>query len=171
MIARIGSLWVIGEPTGYLERQQSSADAEQRTLLRQQQTIAGTGWAKIQTEDRGNQSVTVEANTTRTFATALDRFAWVNSLSDLNPANHPHPWQADVFLREHHGAAWAEWKMPDAIISIAGLSMVGAVAVSLRYRFTAGGLTPHASGTYEFLLDLDGAPLLDLTGDPLEAAA
>lgn len=130
--------WFVGSPNVNV-RQFAEAMELGVTIQRQQQQIPGAGQELADFEDRGNQRVTIQATTVREFSSAIDRMDFLAQLAPADAADRVHEWQGDVWLREEAGAAFAEWLLADAVVSLAAVDPLGAVALRLRYSVQAGG--------------------------------
>jgi hypothetical protein len=139
--------WFVGHPNVNV-RQFSEAMDLAVNIQRQQQQIPGAGQELADFEDRGNQRVTLQATTTREFASAIERMDFMSRLAPVDPAAGIHEWQGDVIVREEVGSSFAEWRLPNAVLSLAAVDPVGAVTLRLRYVVQAGGFGEAIQGLF-----------------------
>lgn len=157
--------WIIGDPARPEREVVNGVASDSQTLnesiqiSRNQQAVPGAEWEVKSFRDRGNQSVTVEATGHRLFSTQAERQAFIESLCPLDPDAELHRWQGDVWLRiTMPGGTFRESLLPDAVCSLTGTAIEGAVSLRLTYRIQAGGFDDSAvvEGTEAMVLMADG---------------
>lgn len=164
--------WFVGSPNVNVREFAEAMDLAV-TVQRQQQQVAGAGQDTASFLDRGNQRVTIQATTTRTFASAIARMDFLAQLAPADAADRVHEWQGDVWLREEDGANFAEWLLEDAVVSLAAVDPIGAVGLRLRYAIQAGGFGDKQQSVVSdllFRLNLARASL-DVTSAQLASEA
>lgn len=164
--------WFVGSPNVSVREFAEAMDLAV-TVQRQQQQVAGAGQDTANFLDRGNQRVTIQATTTRTFASAIARMDFLAKLAPADAADRVHEWQGDVWLREEDGANFAEWLLEDAVVSLAAVDPIGAVGLRLRYAIQAGGFGDKKQSVVSdllFRLNLQKA-LISITSTQLNTEA
>lgn len=133
--------WLVGDPAKNERTDQSAALTQTVQITRNQQVVTGAEWESKLHYDRQNGSVTIDANTRYEFASEIERMDFIAELAALEAANQKHEWGGDIWLRHVVAAdsTFKEWHLPDAVVSLTGTQLVGAVGLMLTYRVQAGG--------------------------------
>lgn len=156
--------WLIGNPWVY-GRDESTVLTETFAIQRAVQAQAGAAWERKKFFDRRQQSISFECSAKRVFATAFEQLDFIAALAPMEAEDQVHEWSGKVFLRKVAGDYWEEWELPDVVITLAGMQVIGDVGVELRYRVQGPGIKRDStSGLYDWLLDTNGQPLLDENG-------
>jgi hypothetical protein len=103
--------------------------------------------------------VTVEATARREFADEWERHQFLETLAPTDLDEELHRWEGDVWLRfPKADGTFHESLMPDAILSLSGKQLDGAVGVRLTYRIQAPGFDISAAqaGVEKVYLAADG---------------
>lgn len=153
--------WIIGDPAHNERTEGSEALGESLQISRNQQTITGAEWEAKTFYDRGNQSVTVEATARREFADEWERHQFLETLAPTDLDEELHRWEGVVWLRfPKADGTFNESLMPDAILSLSGKQLDGAVGVRLTYRIQAPGfdIASAQAGVEKVFLVADGTP-------------
>lgn len=156
----ISHWWLTGAPDE-VPRRISPALTESPSFPRAQQTAQGSDWAMVIVYDRGNQAVLDEFNVSIAFSSDMERQAFQAKLAPIDPEDALHPWEGDIIKRIEEGGEWREWTIPEAALSLAGVDPHGVIGLRLRYRVRGPGIDTNATtGTYDWLEDTEGRPLL-----------
>ena len=151
--------WIIGDPA-LNERTEASQSLEDRVqITRNQQPVTGAEWEVKTFYDRQNGSVVYEVTGRREFASDWARHEYLMSLAPTDLAEEAHRWEGDVYVRfPNADSTFNESKLPDAVISLAGQVLDGAVGLRLTYRIQAGGfdVAANVSGVEKVALEADG---------------
>jgi hypothetical protein len=122
--------------------------------------------------------VTVEATARREFADEWERHQFLETLAPTDLDEELHRWQGDVWLRfPNADGTFNESLMPDAILSLTGKQLDGAVGVRLTYRIQAPGFDISAAqaGVEKVYLVADGIvvgpPMIDFFGTEVGGVA
>lgn len=139
--------WLVGDPTLNDRTDQSSGMAEQIQVTRNQQVVTGADWETTLGLDRGNQQVTITCSTRRQFDSEQERMDYIAALSATNAAEQLHRWAGSVTVRVDDliSGTYRDYLLPDAVVGLAGMVLVGAVGLTLTYQVRAGGFGARSS--------------------------
>lgn len=139
--------WLVGDPTLNDRTDQSSGMAEQIQVMRNQQVVTGADWETTLGLDRGNQQVTITCSTRRQFDSEQERMDYIAALSATNAAEQLHRWAGSVTVRVDDliSGTYRDYLLPDAVVGLAGMVLVGAVGLTLTYQVRAGGFGARSS--------------------------
>lgn len=137
-------VWFVGEPDVSVRDFPEAMQLVVR-LQRNQQPVPGAGQDSADFYDRGNARLAFEASTSRKFDGPIERMDFFARLAAVAPADQPHAWAGDVWARVEEADEFAEYKLPEAVISLAGVEFEGAVSLRLRYLVQAGGIDYSAA--------------------------
>lgn len=131
--------WFVGDPAVNVRDFAEAMNLVVR-LQRNQQPVPGAGQDSSDFYDRGNQRLAFEASTAKICGTVIERMDEFAKLAALAPGDQPHAWAGDVWARVETAGEFAEYRLPEALISLAGVEFEGAVGLRLRYLVQAGGI-------------------------------
>lgn len=137
--------WLIGNPALNERDEQGQAMNEAIQATRNMQEQTGPEWEAREVFDRKNQRLTLDAAVRYEFATEWDRMDFLSRLANLDETEQEHLWEGDVWLRlDKVGSTtgeFREWKIPDAVVALAGTQIDGTCGLRLTYRIMAGGFS------------------------------
>jgi hypothetical protein len=121
--------------------------AEQIQVTRNQQVVTGADWETTLGLDRGNQQITITCSTRRQFDSEQERMDYIAALSATNAEEQLHRWAGSVTVRVDDliSGTYRDYLLPDAVVGLAGLVLVGAVGLTLTYQVRAGGFGARSS--------------------------
>jgi hypothetical protein len=135
--------WLIGNPARNDRDEMSQALDESIQITRNMQQQQGAEWDASEFFDRANQRLVLDATVRYQFASEWARMDFLSRLGNIDPDEQEHHWEGDIWLRNDlmGGTAgeFREWKIPNAVVALAGTKLDGAVGVRISYRITAGG--------------------------------
>jgi hypothetical protein len=163
MRVRIGEQWIAGHP----EFQPASwSPAEDINFVGLHEVIpqTGAGFVARSFFDGGNRGVVVRFTTTRLFGGEMEAAAFMYSLFSAEP---PHALTGDVFFREDTRLEYTEHKLFEAVVSVTGVTPVGALSLRVHYQVSGGLFGFYRGGGFCLLLNDDNTWLLNDDGSPL----
>lgn len=137
--------WIAGNPLLTSdEHTQMSEDG--RTIQRQSANQSGPGWPFQKKTDTGNETLTLNFSTSRTFASPEEAWNWRNEFSSLSPTVWPHPIAGDCVMRFlRANGTFSEARLYDCLLAKPQMKANG-TSIELSYTLTGGRIEPGVEG-------------------------